>query len=236
MVEKSTNNFGKKLASADKKTRDNAVKSLSKFLSHKKNISDLELMKLWKGLFYCYWMSDKQLIQQQLANQLGALLLKIPNEIVFKFLRAFWKIIISEWNGLDRLRIDKYYYLMRRIHFYTFKFLERVNWRKQYVLEYVDIYDTGPLCFLNDKTPHAIHYHICEVFFEILEEAIEKPIPKKAFLKILEPFIDIITFSFDYILIEHATSEVFLHIYKQLSKGNNYLIIINMYMHILFCI
>jgi len=48
---------------------------------------------------------------------------------------------------LNKYRIDKYYYLMRRIHFYTFKFLERVNWRKQYVLEYVDIYDTGPLWY-----------------------------------------------------------------------------------------
>ncbi|ORX42960.1 nucleolar [Piromyces finnis] len=219
MVEKSNNNFGKKLASTDKKTRDNAVKSLSKFLSHKKNLSDLELLKLWKGLFYCYWMSDKQLIQQQLANQLGSLLLKIPNEMVFKFLRAFWKIIISEWNGLDRLRIDKYYYLMRRMHYYTFKFLEKVNWRKQYVLEYVDLYDTGPLCFLNDKIPRAIHYHICEVFFQIFEEAVEKSVPKKAFQKLLEPFIDIVTFSFDFILIEHATSEIFLYLYKQLSKG-----------------
>jgi len=49
-------------------------------------------------------MSDKQLIQQQLANQLGTLLLKIPNDVVFNFLRAFWKIIIQEWNGIDRLR------------------------------------------------------------------------------------------------------------------------------------
>lgn len=218
MVEKSSNDFGKKLASADKKTRDNAVKKLSKFLTNKKNISDLELLKLWKGLFYCYWMSDKQLIQQQLANQLGALILKIPNDIVFKFLKAFWKIIIQEWNGLDRLRIDKYYYLMRRIHYYTFKFLEKVNWKKRYVTEYVNLYDTGPLSFLNDKTPHGIHYHICEVFFEIFEEAIKKPIPKKAFQKLLEPFIDIVTFSFDYVLIEHATSEIFLHLYKQLKQ------------------
>jgi len=49
-------------------------------------------------------MSDKQLVQQQLANQLGSLLLKIPNDTVLKFLKAFWKIIIQEWNGLDRLR------------------------------------------------------------------------------------------------------------------------------------
>jgi len=34
---------------------------------------------------------------------------------------------------------------MRRIHYYTFKFLEKVKWRKHYVSEYVDLYDTGPL-------------------------------------------------------------------------------------------
>jgi hypothetical protein len=221
MVEKSNTDFGKKLASADKKTRDNALKKLSKFLSHKKDITELELLKLWKGLFYCYWMSDKQLIQQQLANQLGTLLLKIPNDVVFNFLRAFWKIIIQEWNGIDRLRIDRYYFLMRRIHYYTFKFLEKVNWRKRYVSEYVNLYDIGPLSFLNDKTPHEIHYHICKVFFEIFEEAIKKPIPKKAFQKLLEPFIDIVTFSFDYVLIEHASSEIFLHLYKQLKQDYN---------------
>jgi len=37
----------------DKKTRDKAVKALGRWISSKKDFSHLELMKLWKGLFYC---------------------------------------------------------------------------------------------------------------------------------------------------------------------------------------
>ena len=31
------------------------------------------MMKLWKGLFYTFWMSDKPPIQEELANVLSAM-------------------------------------------------------------------------------------------------------------------------------------------------------------------
>lgn len=37
----------------EKKTRDKAIRSLRKFLSTGNSLSDMELFKLWKGLFYC---------------------------------------------------------------------------------------------------------------------------------------------------------------------------------------
>jgi ribosomal RNA-processing protein 1 len=37
----------------DKKTRDQALTSLRTFLSGRSEISELDLLKLWKGLFYC---------------------------------------------------------------------------------------------------------------------------------------------------------------------------------------
>jgi ribosomal RNA-processing protein 1 len=40
---------------ADKKTRDQALTSLRTFLSGRSEISELDLLKLWKGLFYCTW-------------------------------------------------------------------------------------------------------------------------------------------------------------------------------------
>jgi len=68
------------------------------------------------------------------------------NDIIDKInINNYFNVI--KYKNIYMYRIDKYYYLMRRIHFYTFKFLEKVNWRKQYVLEYVDIYDTGPLWY-----------------------------------------------------------------------------------------
>lgn len=38
---------------ADKDIRDQALTSLRTFLSGRSEISDLDLLKLWKGLFYC---------------------------------------------------------------------------------------------------------------------------------------------------------------------------------------
>lgn len=37
----------------DKKTRDKAVKVLEKWLSSKKDISEADINKIWKALFYC---------------------------------------------------------------------------------------------------------------------------------------------------------------------------------------
>lgn len=90
----------------DKKTRDKAIKSLSTFLSSSKDaLPTPEMAKLWKGIFYCFWMSDKPLVQQALASELAELLLLIERtELALAFLRGFWETTVREWNGIDRLR------------------------------------------------------------------------------------------------------------------------------------
>ena len=49
-------------------------------------------------------MSDKPLIQQDLSEKLGSLVLDMPADNAVPFLDAFWEIHCSEWPGLDRLR------------------------------------------------------------------------------------------------------------------------------------
>ncbi len=114
----------------DKKTRDKAVRSLAKFLSesHEKALPKPEMAKLWKGIFYCalffdsvlspcsaqavpgYWMSDKPLVSTgTLVGTCGSLLLISSTESALAFLAGFWEAIVREWNGIDRLRMDKYY-------------------------------------------------------------------------------------------------------------------------------
>jgi ribosomal RNA-processing protein 1 len=78
--------------------------------------------KLWKGIFYCelsfrkqrkgfvtlfvgFWMSDKALVQQALASELANILLSIDHSSAsFEFLGGFWRTIVREWVGIDRLR------------------------------------------------------------------------------------------------------------------------------------
>lgn len=57
--------LARKLASNDLETRQKAEKSLKKWLSVKavKGMKEIEMKRLWKGLFACMYMSDKPLVQ-----------------------------------------------------------------------------------------------------------------------------------------------------------------------------
>lgn len=50
-------------------------------------------------------MSDKALIQQALASELANILLSIDDiSASLEFLGGFWRTIVREWGGIDRLR------------------------------------------------------------------------------------------------------------------------------------
>ncbi|GAV98853.1 Nop52-domain-containing protein [Lentinula edodes] len=103
--------LNKYLASTEKKTRDKAIKTLSVFLSDetRDELPKSEMTRLWKGIFYCFWMSDKPLVQQALASELAELVLTTTNSSSkLSFLNGFWETMVREWNGIDRLRLDKY--------------------------------------------------------------------------------------------------------------------------------
>jgi hypothetical protein len=46
--------------------------------------TEQELLKLWKGLFYCMWMSDKPLVQDDLARSTFARLVALLNPLHFQ--------------------------------------------------------------------------------------------------------------------------------------------------------
>jgi ribosomal RNA-processing protein 1 len=150
----------------DKKTRDKAVKGLAAFLSSQDGLPPTEMAKLWKGIFYCFWMSDKPLVQQALASELAELLLTITStDAALAFLRGFWQATVREWNGIDRLRcvdrpfsyrplhssntsrMDKYYMLVRRFVNASFRLLQQSEWSESVCEEYNSILTSkdGPL-------------------------------------------------------------------------------------------
>lgn len=92
----------------EKSTRDAAVSNLRTYLRARNDFSDVELLKLWKGLFYCMWMSDKPRNQQQLARDLADLIDVVSPGTVVGFADAFWKTMAREWNGIGRLRYVRY--------------------------------------------------------------------------------------------------------------------------------
>lgn len=175
--------LGKALASTEKKVRDGAVRSLASFLAQNgvHSLSDLELRKLWKGIFYCFWMSDKPLVQQKLAQQLADLVLVEPQDKSsraqsgIKFLEAFWDTLISEWAGLDKHRVDKFYLLVRRFVQVGFRLLAEEKWQAQAVSQFVSIFRKpgGALNTNDPNVPDSLTYHLADVYLAELEKALE---------------------------------------------------------------
>ncbi|CAO3629617.1 unnamed protein product [Cunninghamella echinulata] len=119
-------------------------------------------------------MSDKPLVQQALANELGGLILEMPEDNVIPFIKAFWQVHCGEWHGLDRIRLDKYYLLFRRFVYFSFQWLANNNWDEEKVEEYTTCLLEGPLHPTDRTKPDAIAYHIMEIYFEELEKVLEQ--------------------------------------------------------------
>ncbi|KAJ3787116.1 Nop52-domain-containing protein [Lentinula aff. detonsa] len=194
--------LNKYLASTEKKTRDKAIKNLSIFLSDesRNKMPKSEMTRLWKGIFYCFWMSDKPLVQQALATELAELVLTTTNtSSALSFLNGFWETIVREWNGIDRLRLDKYLMLVRRFVDVSFRFLVLHDWDLKLCQEYNIIltYQGGPLCPSDGRVPVGLVYHVADVYLEGLEKSLHssitvtaKPVP---IALILTPFFDLAT-------------------------------------------
>lgn len=90
-----------------------------------------ELLKLWKGFFYCFWLSDKTEGQFALAELIAKLVHNLPFEKkddfsesgAALFLRSFWETMGREWPRLDRLRLNKYYNLMKNVLHQSFQMI-----------------------------------------------------------------------------------------------------------------
>ncbi|KAJ7631117.1 nucleolar protein,Nop52-domain-containing protein [Roridomyces roridus] len=169
--------LAKHLAHTDKKTRDKAVKALATFLSDdtQEPISKTDMAKLWKGIFYCFWMSDKPLVQQALASELAELLLTITSlPASLAFLRGFWEATVREWGGIDRLRLDKYYMLVRRFVNATFRLLARSQWDKDACENYNETLtrEGGPMCPSDIRVPTGLAYHLADIYLDELEKVL----------------------------------------------------------------
>ena len=55
--------FARALGSVDYHTREAGLRGMTAWLSRRSDLEEHDLLKLWKGVFYCYWHSDKAPVQ-----------------------------------------------------------------------------------------------------------------------------------------------------------------------------
>jgi ribosomal RNA-processing protein 1 len=119
-------NLAARLTHPDKSERDAGFSLMERWVTALGGAaaapSEEEMLKLWKALFYCVWMSDKPLVQQELIVRTAGLVRRLGGACapaqaprVGAFLAAFFATLRREWLGLDRNRVDKFMSLLRRM-------------------------------------------------------------------------------------------------------------------------
>ena len=108
--------LAKSLSDSDAETRDMGVAYLMRQIPETKEgqLSELDLAKIWRGLFFCMWHSDGPFVQDALAEKLGSMVCLWPsNASRMAFARAFFAEMRGTWDKIDDLRADKFRRLVR---------------------------------------------------------------------------------------------------------------------------
>ncbi|KAJ4779891.1 hypothetical protein LUZ62_064148 [Rhynchospora pubera] len=208
--------IAKLLASPKRSARNRGVRLLSSVLPSL-SPSPSSLLKIWKGLFFCFWHADKTLYQSSLATSIASLLSSNAHapDLASHFLHAGLLTLRREWGSIDHLRMDKFYLLVRRILNHTFLLLQSNSWDPALLSRLMDILEDKAL---GPDGTRGFSYHVVEIFLEELKGFL--PLTKQTLEVLLAPFFRILESSVDSILVHKVRAEVFA---KLLVNGGKYL-------------
>ncbi|KAG7463653.1 hypothetical protein MATL_G00179020 [Megalops atlanticus] len=212
--------FAQRLASNEKPIRTKAIKKLRKYLSvrsqkPKGGFSIDELLKIWKGLFYCLWMQDKPLLQEELSTQISNLIHSLQNiDSQFLFLESFLMTINREWNGIDRLRMDKFYMLVRFMFRQTFEMIKRRGWEAGVVDRFTELL-SAQILRSTSNAPAGVQLHILDIYMAELAGVGAAELTAEQNLTFIDPFCKTAAKTKDHVLLQAISSNIFHEIVDQ---------------------
>ncbi|XP_038150071.1 ribosomal RNA processing protein 1 homolog A-like [Cyprinodon tularosa] len=185
--------LAQRLASNEKSTRSKAMKKLRKYINVRSQkvggaFTAEELLKLWKGLFYCLWMQDKPLLQEELSHQISKLIHSFHDiDRQLMYLKSFLQTLEREWTGIDRLRMDKFYQLVRFMFRQTFEILKRSNWESSSIGKFLELLKSD-LLQKENEVPSGLLLHIMDLYMTELAAVGAAELTAEQNLTFIEPF------------------------------------------------
>ncbi|XP_047951440.1 ribosomal RNA processing protein 1 homolog [Salvia hispanica] len=204
----------KHLASCSTSVRSQSLRLLQSWLAaQSQQLSDSDVKKLWKGLFYCLWHADKTPNQVALIDRLISLFHSLQPAVSLEFFRGFLVTLRREWPGIDRLRLDKFYLLIRRFVKALFGLMRLRKWDLGVLREYFGVLESDALLADDNLQGNGVNYHLASVFLEELA-ALGFPVQKEVVDVILGPFFAVLMRGTDKILLGKVKSNLFDELVK----------------------
>ena len=124
------------------------------------------------------------------------------------FFRSFYKTMDREWPGIDKLRLNKFYYLVRCFQRESLIYMAKSNWDEEVVNALNEVLARGPLSL--DAKCTDLKLHLADVFLDELANsgAFESGFSDEILLKVLEPYIGLILMPNDKSVFERGYSRI----------------------------
>lgn len=182
--------------------------------------TDKDCLRIWKGLFFSMWMSDKPLPQESLATKIAALLHSFDQiESCLQFYAMFLKTMALEWNGIDQWRIDKFMMLVRKVTREMLSIIQSKDWDGEIISKFATQLNET---VLSEGTPRGLFMHFVELFFEEVGKVSNGDIEPESVTNLLRPFMLYVASQKDYKLIHCVNKHVFNYLLFQSETGREY--------------
>merc|ERR550519_1706073 len=180
-------------------------------------------MRIWKGLFYCYWMSDKPLVQEELAENISSMVASFQtSQDGLGFVQAFAKTFQREWFGVDRWRMDKTMMFVRRFLRHSLKLVANTEWEEVLLEAFVEVVRKEVVLTDPANASLGFQLHFTDVFLEEVAKVGGEGLPAKVVGKLVQPWVELVATSTDLRLIEHTEERIFNHLLRQSDPGIKY--------------
>ncbi|KAH8402968.1 hypothetical protein KR222_001689 [Zaprionus bogoriensis] len=214
------------LACNDLTKRNRQLRKLKKWFQLRAQSSfpftEDDFMRIWKGLYYNVWMSDKPLVQEELAEQLAQLIDSFGGNTACSvaYFSAFMRTMCQEWFGIDQWRMDKFLMLVRRMLRYMLRLLKKSKWSPELIQTFNATMQQSVLA--EQPKSRGLTMHYMDVFFEELAKAANEEITAAQVNLFLRPFVHYVGTQRDAKLVAQCRTRVLYHLLYQSDLGREY--------------
>jgi len=152
-----------------------------------------DFLKLWKGLYYCFWLQDKPLLQEELVDNITKLIdsIRDKNQKLL-FIEAFYEEVGKEWKSVDQWRMDKYLMFFRRIFRRTLAWLKSVKFNEEDINSVLDILGRLMQNSQIDSYPIGLKLHLVSIYLDEVDNVGAEQLDVECINIFLKPYFNLL--------------------------------------------
>lgn len=174
--------------STDPKQRKRGLEALAAWMKQRTEVTQVDMLKIWKALFFCVWHCDKKVPQEELNEELAKMMGTMSAENAHLYFFAFVTVMRREWARVDKHRLDKFLALTRAMVRENFQRMRARKWMEDDWREHAQSLLSNCLVPEDDFPAVGFSMHICDVYLKELAK-VEPNVEVGLLTGLLEPFV-----------------------------------------------